>query len=898
MRRVSRLLLVSLCAVGLWGQNESGYIAGSVRDSDGKVIPAASVHIAAIRSGEKRETVASRNGTYQAAALRPGSYRITASAEGFTPAVAEVMIHVGAHVRQEFVLQRATGANRVRRRVISGIETTTPTQAELVTGSELNGLPNLTRDPYRMAELAGNVSDAGLGTRGVGLAMNGQRESSTTILLDGADNKDEFSGSIGHPYPLDSTLEFSILTSDFTAQYGRASGGIVNVAGKSGSNEFHATAYEFNRVSALASNSFENNANGIRLPAFDRNQFGAAAGGAIRRDRLFFFTNTEGTLVRSDGVNYAWVVTPQLLDRTAPVTQNFFQALGQLRPGAQVLGTLSLGQLAATAGKSPCIGLICIALPTNIPILSHVAYQAPGDSGGGPPQNTWNSYNRVDWAVDDRMRLYGRYGIYSEHDEAGVLSNSPFANYDLGNRQVDHAAAIGATRAWNARWISQTSLTFDRLGIDQQGLTSRGVVPTMYANPVAPVTIGSDPVAFPGYNPFTPGGAGAFGGPENILQVNHNTSWTKGNHLFDFGGNYTYIRDNRTDAAYQTANDSLANDQGLGAALDGLISGTFQHVQVAVDPQGNLPCLQTPSCTLNLPATSPGFSRSDRYHDAALYAQDSWRVTRRITISAGVRWDYFGVQHNVNPKLDSNWYAPKVGFADSNLIQYMTFGGVLPVAMGPTGGLYQPDWKDFAPRVGLAWDVFGDGRTSVRGGYGIAYDRNFNNVTFNVIQNLPNYTVLDVPGLITTNNFGPLGGSGTIALPPGGARIIDPYLKTAYARIWNATVERAIGQKMTYSLEYSGSKGIHLYSISYPNQDGFGNVYGGDPCTGKGDCRTPPNYAYNEDVGYRGNQGFSNYYALNNRFRIANLWRTGVVVTAVYTWSRAIDNISSTFFEA
>jgi hypothetical protein len=110
--------------------------------------------------------------------------------------------------------------------------------------------------------------------------------------------------------------------------------------------------------------------------------------------------------------------------------------------------------------------------------------------------------------------------------------------------------------------------------------------------------------------------------------------------------------------------------------------------------------------------------------------------------------------------------------------------------------------------------------------------------------------------------------------------------------------QRQISRSMTYSAEYSGSKGIDLYNVSYPNQEGFRNVYFGDPCTGNGDCRTSPNPYYSEDVGYRGNQGFSSYYGIDNRFTMNNLFHSGVVLTATYTWSHAVDNISSTFFEA
>src|SRR5581483_7940 len=124
---------------------------------------------------------------------------------------------------------------------------------------------------------------------------------------------------------------------------------------------------------------------------------------------------------------------------------------------------------------------------------------------------------------------------------------------------------------------------------------------------------------------------------------------------------------------------------------------------------------------------------------------------------------------------------------------------------------------------------------------------------------------------------------------------IDPEIRTAYAHFWSAAAERGFGQHIRYALEYSGSKGVDLYSISYPNQAGLGNVYAGFACTVG--CRTPLTYFYNEDVGYRGNQGFSKYSGVNNRLTVTNLLHSRLTLTAVYTWSHAVDNISSTFFE-
>ncbi len=883
MQRTYSPLFVLVFAAHLTAQLQTGRITGTVRGTGGSAIPEAQVTLTRTLTGTVHSARTSSAGIYSVPALEPGDYAIEASAPGFGTETRRIAVPVGSALREDFALQAQQGATQSR----NAGQPETQAQERIFNEREIRQLPSLTRNPFEFAALSANVSDAGLGTRGVGLAIDGQRESSTFVLLDGAGNMNEFNGSAGQPVPLDAMQEFSIVTSTFTAEYGRASGGIVNAVSKMGGNSLHGTAYEFNRVSALSSGSFKDNANGVRQADFARNQFGYSAGGAIRPNKLFFFNATEGLLVRSNATNFAWVPTPQLLSNTAANTQAYFQALGQLRPGARQIGTATLNDLAKASGRNPCTGFACATLPADLPLFSHIAYSAPADSGGGTPQTTWNTVSRVDYNVSEKTRIYARYALYSEDDPAGTLSSSPYSNYDLGQTQFDNSFLASLTRIWNPRRVSNTSISFERLNIVQQGLTSRGVVPGMYANPFSPVVIGNDSVVFPGYNPFSAGTEGTFGGPQNTGELNHDTSWVIGSHTLRFGGNYRYIRDNRTDAAFQTALGSLSSSAGIGPALNGLLSGRFAHVQVAVNPQV-LPGSVSP----------PDFSRSNRFHDGALYVQDYWKPFRRLTVNAGVRWEHFGVQHNGNPNLDSNWYASGVGFADTNLAAYLRQGGLQTAPKSSVGQLWKPDWKDFAPRVGFAWDVFGDGRTALRAGYGIGYDRNFGNVTFNVIQNGPNYATIDVPGPIGTSNYGLLSGGSSLIPQRSGARIIDPDLKTAYAHFWSATVDREVLRGVTYSLGYSGSKGVNLYSISYPNQAGFGNAVLGDQCTGNGDCTSQPNPNYSEDVGYRGNQGFSTYYGITNQVTMRDFLHRGILLTATYTWSHAVDNLSSTFFEA
>ncbi len=885
----------------MFAQTETGQITGTLTDPSGGAVPGAKITIRSSNTGVTRTAMSAVDGSFNATNLLPDEYSITVNATGFAQVERKVKVAVGTRVGQDFRLELASSSATVDiNESTAQVNTETQTLGQVISQTEIRELPNLTRNPYQFVALAGNVSDAGLGTRGAGVSINGQRESSTNILLDGGSNNDEYNGKVGQQIPLDAVQEFSVLTSNFTAEYGRASGGVVNVATKAGSNEFHGTAYEFNRVSRLSSNGFQNNATETPKSVFNRNQFGYSFGGPAIKNKLFFFSSTEWIRVRSDATVFAWVPTPELIAQTPSNVQAFFQQQGGLRSSANQFGTISRRQFA----NDPCAGLACASLPMNLPLFSHVSYNTPTDAGGGFPQNTYMTVNRVDYNLSEKTQMYGRFALYSESDTVGVLSNSPYSDYDLGQTFFNNNALFSVIHTFSPSLVSQSKVVFNRLTNMQPGLTGRGVVPTMYANTTGPVAIGADLVAFPGYNPFTPGNGGAAGGPQNLMQLYEDLSYSRAGHSFRFGATYVYQRDNRTFAAYQTASDGLAGQGGLGPAVSALLGGNFNDINVAVDPQGKFPCAVNPTdCNVKLPVGSPNFSRSNRYHEFALYAQDSWKVRPTFTLNFGVRWEYFGTQHNKNPKLDSNWYAPGVGFADDNLGDYIRKGGLQLSPSSPEGKLWHAQLGNFAPRVGFAWNVFGDGKTSVRGGYGIGYERNFGNVTFNIIQNPPNYAVLAVPGPISSNNFGPLAGStGSLALPRVGARIVNPDIKTAYAHMWNLSFERQVTRAAFWSLEYSGSKGVDLYSIAYPNQAGFGNFALGDACKGlqadgTTDCVARVNPGFGNSIGYRGNQGFSHYNALNNRFRVTNFLNSGVDFTVNYTWSHAIDNLSSTFFE-
>ncbi len=353
---LAALAVLCLLTSSMFGQTETGQITGNVVDPSGAAIPKAAVTVKNVATGATRTFTTDSSGTYLVPNLPPGEYQVSASAAGFATTQQLATVAVGSKVGVDLHLQVGAASQLIE---VTGqafqVNTETQTLQSVISTEQVLELPTLTRNPYDLVLISGNVSNTDPTGRGAGVSINGQRAASTNVLLDGVPNNDEFVGAVGQSVPLDSVQEFSVLTSSFTAEYGRASGGVVNLATKSGTNVLHGSAYEFNRVSYLGSNGFDRNANSIAKPVYDRNQFGFSVGAPIIKDKLFVFESTEWTRVRSASNTIAYIPTPQFIAAAAPATQAFFNAFGQTRPGLQILQTVSKSQLAAN-GTNICKG--------------------------------------------------------------------------------------------------------------------------------------------------------------------------------------------------------------------------------------------------------------------------------------------------------------------------------------------------------------------------------------------------------------------------------------------------------------------------------------------------------------------------------------------------------------
>ncbi len=895
------LVALVLSAVA-FGQAESGTITGTIHDSSGAVVVGATVTAKNVATSAQRSTQTGNLGQYSVTGLSPGTYEIDVTSGNFAPYKTNAEVTVGGVATVDAQLNTGQATTTVEVIAEGGAAVNTQTQelSQIVNTEQLAELPSLTRNPYDFVAISGNVSsgdrtatggDQNTTGRGVGYSINGQRTSGTEVLLDGAENLDLFTALTGQQVPLDSVQEYRIVTNNFDAQYGRASGGVVNVSTKSGSNNLHGSLWEFNRLSAYTANTYNNDSQNALfretggagpLPApkggYTRNQFGFAFGGPIVKDKLFFFGSTEFVRVRSNASLSAYVPTPQLLATLPANVQAYFAAFG--------------ANNFTFSGVDPGTG------------LGLVNFTAPADAGGGVPQNTYRILGRFDFNATDKTQMFFRYALENIDEFKGADYAAPYSQYDVGESQYNNSGLFSLNHSFSSNVFTNTKISFSRLNFVNTYDKAQQSVPELLL--ASGASINNIPVQFPGlFAQFAGAGGLPFGGPQNAFQLTHDLSWIKGAHTIRVGGLFDYQQINRAFGAFAQGLELLGTSVASG--FSNLQAGTLTLFDAAVDPQGKFPChedpttgqpIATPDCEITLPATSPSFSRSFRYKDWAAYAQDNWKVTPRFTFNFGTRYEHFGVQHNNNQNLDSNFYYG----TGSTVWEKIRAGNVQLAPHSPVGQMWNPDWGTVAPRVGFAYDIFGDGRTSLRGGFGISYERNFGNVTFNVIQNPPNYASIQLvgtqAGLVTTSDFGPLGSpSGLQPIPSLSLRHVAQNINTAQTQFYSLSLEREVARNTVFALEYAGAHGIHLYDIAAYNHLGGGQAYLGDPFDPATAVYTRPNDQYH-GINTRGSGGTSRYNALNVRLQSQNLHNTGLSITANYTYSHSMDDLSSTFSDS
>lgn len=871
----------------VFGQQETGQISGTITDSNGAIVQNASVRIKSATTGFSKDTTTNENGSFVFVNVQPGKYEISIKKDGFQlykitrelSVAGSLAIDANLSVGGQEAIVDVVGSS------MAEINTSDQSVSGTVSGKQLAELPTISRDPYSFVTTLPNVSESDPSGRGVGVAINGQRAASTSILINGGENVDTFRATTGQNIPLDSVQEYKVIQSTFTADFGRATGGVVNLVTRSGQNNFFGSGYIFNRNSSLSSAGFDANAQGTGREFFNRNQYGFTVGGPIIKEKLLFFNNTEWLKIRSYDNIEAWVPTSASIAAANVNTRNFFNNYTLIgTPTGKTTG------LAGTGGNcNTALGAI-----VNCLNLQQVTYSVPSGTGAGNPVDSLLSTSRIDWNPNSRLNLFGVFSVEDAKNPEGSIGNSPYQGFNTGQKNRNYNLTIAGTYNFASNLIGVTRYTFNKL-TNEQPLGEQAEGPTLYLKSSGNSIDGTS-IAFPGYLPYSPGSAIPFGGPQWMQTIAQELTWIKGSHIIKGGFQYYYIRDNRTFGAYQNSVQILgANNTN---AVDNFFNGTLYQYQGAINPNGSLP-----GQTISLPVTSPDFSRDNRYKEFSFFVMDSFKMFPGLTANVGLRYEYYGPQRNSDPSLDYNFYFG----SGSSLQEQIRNGTVQNASASSVGDLWQKDTNNFAPSVGFAYDVEGNGKSSVRGGYALRYERNFGNVTFNVIQNPTAYGVVSVTSAdlggtaipITTNNAGPLAGNtGSVTLPRVSLRHVREDIVNAYSHQWSVGYERQIGFDTAVSASYSGSSGKDLYTLENINRIGSGTKYLGSSVSCAGLTTTTRLNCQFTNINTRGNNGYSNYHGVTFSVKSGNFLNKDLTLASYYTYSQSKDNLSSTFSES
>jgi hypothetical protein len=878
------LVLMLLARISLSAQTFRGTILGTATDPSGAVLAGATVTVKNEGTGLARTTETSSDGSYALPELPIGTYTVTVSLAGFqTFETKEVTVDVASERRVDAKMKPGQVSTKVEVSAdeLPLVETTTNTLGGVLTAETVQNLPVNGRDYTKLIYLnpgvAGSpdqISDSP-GSFGE-FSMNGARGRSNNYLLDGTDMNDGYrndpainqAGVFGTPstiLPIDAVAEVNVL-SNFAPEYGRNAGAVVNIVTKSGSNSIHGSAAEYFRNDALDARNFFNPSSQPKAP-FHNNQYGASLGGPLVKDKTFFFFDYEGQQEPVGVVTLATVPT----------------------------GTGPGGALSPADATNPVITALLARNPWPAPNLAPGATLfSPGSASVVSP-----SFNRL-------TSFIGK--IDQNFNANNILTGRYFFGDSVQSFPLALTASGGQLPGFN---------TFTPTRVQ---LVSLSYVHTIGANKVNELRYGWNRFAegfFPQDQNFqpssiglcatgSPGGLGCAGGVTDsglpIINV----------HGFAQLGATSSLPRHRFDSNNQIIDNFSWKLNGHDVKLGFDFHRT--SVQQFFDKyfRGRL---TFPDLTSFLAGTPAGFDnfqyvgntlRHTFENSFGFYLQDSYRVTPRVTFNYGFRYDYFGVMGEKNNLLsDATSFAPATGTGTFTLTQ---------VGQPGLSGLYNPDKKDFAPRVSAAWDVTGKGKTVVRAGWGLFFDSFSQDMA---LGHLP-YETFFSPGP-AYNPIGPspiLSAGLNSSLSNGGAIVagqpifgdetacnfecdvfsFDRDIKTPYMENYNLNIQQQISSRAVVQLGYVGSQGHRLWRFFDLNQPSSATINAVDVACAciedfSGAARPFSGNPYGTFYLEQENStGKSNYNSLQASLRIT-AWH-GVTSITNFVWSKSLDNSS------
>jgi hypothetical protein len=796
------IALIAVCA-SVFSQNAAtSEISGTVRDSSGAAIAGAKITATQTGTGLTRVAESSSDGSYVLPSLPTGPWKLEISKDGFNTYVQNgIVLQVASNPVVDATLQIGQVSQQVEIEASAAmVETRSSGVGQVVDQERVVDLPlngRLATDLIYLAGASAQAPNADLVSAKnypgeAPISVAGGLANGTTYLLDGGTHNDQLNNlNLPLPFP-DALQEFKVETSALPAQYGQHSGGAVNAVTRSGSNTYHGDAFEFVR-------NYIFNARNWFAPARDslkRNQFGGTFGGPVKKDRLFFFLGYQGTLVRSNpSQTFSFVPTP------AQYAGNFSTP----NPGC------SIPQLKdPTTGTPYANNQIPVSQFSPIALKMLSAFPATSDPCGrvffgiGQNQDEHEGIARVDYTLSQSQSLYLRYFLTHSLQPSTYDGKDPLTMTLAGADDMVNSAVVGHTWIINPGTVNAFHATFNRssvtkfqgqeydastLGINMTTLVPGHIVATVSGGGLYTSSVFSYPSRDPTYD----------------YQLSDDFSLIHGNHQFGFGFNGIYILQNVFGPLNGDGNFTF-NGSASGSPLADLFLGTASNFS-----QSNLQF------------------DTERYTYIGLYAQDAWKINRRLTANIGLRWE---------PYIGGRMATNEVTHFDPTLFTQNVHSTVYPNA--PAGLLFPGDsgfhtgsrpsninWKDFAPRVGIVYDPMGNGRMTIRASWGIFYDIPHTLFAYGFVQEPPWGESIARPNAKLADPWGPQWSGGAafaggnpfpIALnknftfPTFATYANYPTdLKVTYLEQWNLSIQKQIGANWLASASYLGNNTIHLW---------------------------------------------------------------------------------------
>jgi outer membrane receptor protein involved in Fe transport len=843
-------------------------------DPSGASVPGATVVAVNTGTGARTTASSSAEGNYTIPALPVGIYDLTVEAAGFQQyTVRGIRVQVNETIRIDPALQVGTATESVTVEADAVVvDTVSPTLKAVVDQKRIEELPLNGRNATQLMRLIVGTSvdvrtsvTSGTTYPGVtGVSVNGGRANTTNFMLDGSQNNDHYT-NVPNPMPNpDALQEFSVQTNAFSAEFGRQSGGIVNAVTKSGTNELHGSAFWFVRNKAMNATPYfgATRADGRRADdGLKRNQYGATLGGPIfipklydGRNKTFFFFSWQGTKQKQ---------TPPVVARVVPTAA---QRAGDFSGLSRTLrnpagGTYANNQIPVSQFS-----------PISQEILKFIPLPTSGNTITTAAANNFDDDQyllRVDHQINQNNRLTVRYWD-SFAETPAVLTSNNYLEATSGRTWLNRSINVTDTHTFGASVINQFMFAFTRMDgnnvpiLPEASLASLGSNYFNHEKPQWHVTV-----------------VGYFG-TLNTFDTN------------------TFLRDEftLTDTVRITTgrhNISIGGElgRGIGDVRNNFrASGQWNFNGVAPFTTDSLADFMIGR--FNSLVQGIGEYRDTRFDRYALFAQDDWKVARRLTLNLGVRWEPFVPYTDLEDRL-AVWRPGERSTRYPNAPLGIRYAGEPDLPEGAIGAR----WGYFAPRVGFAWDVFGDGKTALRGGYGIFYDQ-LNTIALNNQANqAPFGTVVTTFGN-ANNSFAnpyagivnpfpaPLNPSADAVFPNFSThQPYSPDFQGPYVQNWNLTLEREVGLGFVGRASYAASKGTRLGVI----REGNAAVYVPGATTATTNQRRPYAPALGS-LNFIDPTSNSTFHAL--QLTADRRFSKGFSLLMNYQWSKAIDDASDT----